>query len=211
MRHAHDHQHFLVSDYLKWPDELRCELIDGVVYDMSPAPTISHQTTVKQLTIALDQALRSRRKGEGGGDGCELFVSPIDVVLSENSVVQPDVVVVCDLTKTQNGRYIDGAPDLVIEVLSPSTAAKDMKQKRDLYQRAGVGEYLLIHPTDHMAWYYHLDDQGRYGEATIWSVQDELHLALLPEYSPTLQELFEWPPEDPTPISRPLERQESAD
>lgn len=202
MHQAHDQQHFLVSDYLGWPDELRCELIDGVVYDMSPAPTLEHQEAIGALFAELRAAFKNR----GGGDGppdCRLFVAPVDVILFEDSVVQPDIAVVCDPAKLADHRFIQGAPDLVVEVLSPSTAAKDLKQKRELYQRAGIPEYLAVHPIDHVAHYYRLDGEGRYGEPAIWSGTDELRLKLLPEFTPTFGELLEWPSEKPNLVIPP--------
>lgn len=107
---------FTYSDYLTWFDEERWELLDGEPHAMTPAPTTGHQRVVGRLYRELANALE-------GGD-CIPFVSSVDVVLSESTVVQPDVVVVCDRAKIRpNGIF--GAPDLVVEVLSPSAGLKD--------------------------------------------------------------------------------------
>jgi len=103
------------SDYLSWPDEERWEIIDGGVYNMTPAPTIKHQNIAGILYATLNQNLKGR--------SCRPFIAPADVVLSEHDVVQPDVLVVCDEKKITEAN-IQGAPDLVVEVLSPSTALK---------------------------------------------------------------------------------------
>lgn len=188
---------YSVADYLQWPEDIRCELIDGVIYDMSPAPLIGHQRLAGELYFRLRWVMEQRGSGNGGeGCGtCELLQAPVDVVLSPNSVVQPDLLVVCDPAKLANGKYVDGAPDLVVEVLSPSTALKDKREKRRLYERAGVAEYLLLDPAEFYAEYYRLE-QGAYGVPAIWGAADRLALALFPELTATLGELFGWPAAD---------------
>lgn len=182
---------YTVADYMRWPEDIRCELIDGTIYDMSPAPTIVHQRLLVGLSSLL-QAVLQRRKGNSGCDGCELFVAPIDVVLSANSVVQPDLIVVCDPAKLANGKHVIGAPDLVVEILSPSTAVKDKREKRCLYEQAAVPEYLIINPAEFYAEYYRLDN-GAYGLPIIWSGEDIPRLALFPGLDVKLSDMFGWP------------------
>ena len=135
---------YTVQDYLSWPDDVRCELIHGQVYDMTPTPSLDHQEVVGALYAALrDESARGRH---GGGGSCRVFVAPVDVVLSRDTVVQPDVVVVCDPAKTADRQRVQGAPDLVVEVLSPSTSIKDRREKRALYEAHGVPEYLIVDP-----------------------------------------------------------------
>ena len=129
---------YRLKDYLALPDEPRVELIDGCFYDMA-APHGLHQAVCGFLYARLlDFVTRNRGK-------CYPFISPFDVQLDadDKTVVQPDVFVICDRDKFQNGR-IFGAPDLVIEVLSPSTRRKDMFLKLMKYQNAGVREYWIV-------------------------------------------------------------------
>ena len=175
-------QLFNVADYLGWPDDERWELIAGVPYNMSPAPTIKHQNVVITLAAKLKQALK--------GKPCKPFIAPVDVILSEYDVVQPDLLVVCQPEKIGE-KAIHGAPDLVVEVLSPSTALKDMREKKALYERAGVREYLVIDPLENYVQRFFLGEDGRYGHAEVFGSDEELPLQSLPELILSLAELFE--------------------
>jgi len=130
---------YTYEDYLKFPDELRCEIIDGEIFDMTPAPTTDHQDVTGTLYHFIRTHLDIKKLP------CRVFVSPVDVILSEKDVVQPDVVVVCDKSKILR-RGIFGAPDVVFEVLSPGTEVKDRKKKMELYAVSGVKEYFLVNP-----------------------------------------------------------------
>lgn len=116
----------------------KCELIDGVVVKAQASPTAFHQKLVMRLSARLDAFITSR------GGSCEVFPSPFDVVLDDYHVVQPDVLVNCDPSKN-DGKRINGAPDLVIEITS-SNKGYDYNQKTDMYRRAGVREYWIIDP-----------------------------------------------------------------
>ncbi len=160
---------------------------------MTPAPTLEHQEVVGTFYAFLRGEI-IHKGGGGGKPPCRVLVAPVDVLLAENTIVQPDIIVVCDPKKLENGQYVDGPPELVVEILSPSTALKDRREKRDLYESVGVAEYLIVDPEEHYAEHYRLDSQGgRYGSSTIWGAEDELALALLPELATTLSELFGWP------------------
>ena len=145
---------FTLEDYLRLPDDQRVELIDGVFYDMA-APTTIHQGVAGFLyKKLLDYVMEN--KGP-----CVPFMSPVDVQLDcdDKTVVQPDVLVVCDRTKYKNGRVF-GAPDLVIEVLSPSTRRKDMQLKMYKYAGAGVREYWMADPEKKLIVQYDLEHLG---------------------------------------------------
>ena len=170
---------FTYADYRQWPDDERWELIDGVAYAMAPAPTISHQILTGQLFRQIDQAL--------DGTPCRALIAPVDVLLPAaneadeqvTTVVQPDILVVCDPAKvTEN--HIRGAPDWIIEVLSPATARHDHLTKRALYERAGVREYWLVHPVDRVITLYTLKD-GLYGGPEIVGMAGERSPAIFPE------------------------------
>ncbi|MEM9457088.1 MAG: Uma2 family endonuclease [Myxococcota bacterium] len=152
---------FTYRDYCDWDDGQRWELIDGIARAMSPAPSMPHQSLVTALTAQLHAKLQ--------GTPCKVLVAPLDVRLPEASedddavttVVQPDILVVCDQSKLDD-RGCRGAPDFVVEVLSRSTAAHDQIIKRDLYERHGVREYWLVHPIDQIVTVYRLGSNGRY-------------------------------------------------
>ena len=136
-------QKYNYSDYYKWDDNRRWELIEGVPYLMAPAPSESHH----DCAIGLFEILRNYLKGKK----CKVFIAPFDVRLNSDSaddtVVQPDVFIVCDESK-RDGKSINGAPDFIAEVLSPSTGRHDKLTKHKLYQNAGVKEYWIVDPVD---------------------------------------------------------------
>jgi Uma2 family endonuclease len=137
---------YTYADLRRWPDDVRWELIEGEAYAMT-GPSWQHQLVCLGLAAQLRVLFRDR--------GCHVLVAPFDVRLpvtqedddAITTVVQPDISVVCDASKL-DARGCRGAPDLVIEVLSPSTAARDHLIKRALYERHGVREYWLVHPLD---------------------------------------------------------------
>ena len=175
-------QTFSVADYLGWPDDERWELIDGVPYNMSPAPSIKHQNVVITIAAKLKAALK--------GKPCKPFIAPVDVILSEHDVVQPDLLVVCNPEKIGE-KAIHGAPDLVVEVLSPSTALKDMREKKALYERAGVREYVVVDPLENYVQRFFLGADGHYANADVFGVEEDLPLLSLPELILPLAEVFE--------------------
>ncbi len=140
-----DDRHYTYRDYRDWPEDERWELINGVAYSMS-SPTTEHQRVSRVLSRAFAVFL--------DGKPCEVFYAPLDVFLYRlkeqdeadvDTVVQPDLVVVCDKIRIrQNGIW--GAPDLVVEILSPSTSRKDLNEKFNVYQRSGVKEYWVVDP-----------------------------------------------------------------
>ncbi len=128
------------EDYEEISEEFRVELINGVLYEME-APDSIHQMILARLWSVFDSFIR-QNKG-----ACMAFVSPLDVQLDrdDKTVIQPDIVIVCDREKIIR-RGIYGAPDLVVEILSGSTARRDMTLKTDKYAQAGVREYWLVNP-----------------------------------------------------------------
>jgi len=185
-----EHEHFTYSDYLTWPDDERWELINGEAYMMSPAPTRKHQ----EITIELASQFHIYLKGKS----CKVYTAPFDVRLPETpeapddeieTVVQPDIVVVCDHAKLDD-KGCKGAPDLVVEILSPSTSKKDLQDKLFLYQRVGVKEYWIIHPSDKTVMVFQLDNQGEYGRASMYAADDKFGVPLLGDLVIDLGEVF---------------------
>jgi Uma2 family endonuclease len=134
---------FTYADYAKWETDERFELIDGYPVKMS-APAATHQRILRKLSTRIDNFLN--------GKTCELFVAPFDVCLfglgeKDKTVVQPDLLVICDDSKIDE-KYCNGAPDLVIEILSPSNRSHDILVKFNLYLGAGVKEYWVVDPED---------------------------------------------------------------
>lgn len=134
---------FTLAQWWTWPEGERWELIGGIAFAMSPVPKVVHQEIALKFAYALKSFLE--------GKPCKAFISPIDVFLPDadpgtpDTVVQPDVIVVCDPAKIGE-EGIHGAPDLVAEILSDSTAYKDLTVKKAAYERSGVREYWIINP-----------------------------------------------------------------
>ncbi|NLG84767.1 MAG: Uma2 family endonuclease [Firmicutes bacterium] len=180
---------YTYGDYLTWPDDERWELIDGVPYNMSPAPSSSHQKVsgelFKQIAVYLT------------GKTCEVYAAPFDVRLPKGdeadelieTVVQPDLLVVCDPEKLDE-RGCKGAPDWIVEILSPQTAAKDMKIKRDLYERVGVREYWLVDPGNRTVEVYQSGDGGRYGRPEVYAAGDRVKVGVFPDLVIDLAAVF---------------------
>jgi Uma2 family endonuclease len=160
---AHQHQdRFSYAHYLTWPEEERWEIVDGIAWAMSPAPSRIHQDLVGNLFVQIKQQLKDRP--------CSVYIAPFDVRLAAadaaddeiESVVQPDISIFCDRSKLDD-RGAHGAPEWIIEILSPATALRDQTTKRDLYARHGVSEYWLVHPGDRTLTCYRHPTEGRYG------------------------------------------------
>jgi Uma2 family endonuclease len=173
-----DDRYHTYADYLTWPDDVRYELVDGVAYLMVPAPDLAHQDVVGEIYFQLRTAL-----GEGP---CRPFIAPVEVRLPKSdetdaqvdTVVQPDVLVVCDPSGLDR-RGVRGAPDLVVEVLSPATAGHDHVVKRRIYERAGVKEYWLVHPVDRIVTIYRLEGSG-YGAPLVQELTGASEVGVLP-------------------------------
>ena len=171
--------YFTYGDYCRWPDEERWELIDGEAYAMSPAPTRMHQEFVVELAAQIHPRL--------AGTSCHVYVAPFDVRLPRrneaddqvDTVVQPDVAVICDLRKLDD-KGCRGAPDWIVEILSPSSAAHDQIRKCALYERHGVREYWLLHPVDRVLIIYRLGEDGAYGAPDIRALKEPTPVAVIP-------------------------------
>ena len=154
---------YTYTDYLNWRFDEMVELIRGKVYKMSPAPAPYHQYISAELIYLIKHYLRKK--------GCQAYHAPFDVRLplpdeyqkdgKISTVVQPDIFVVCDVSKIDH-QGCNGAPDWVIEILSKSTAKKDLIEKFEVYQHSGVKEYWIIHPDERTLLAYYLNQDGQY-------------------------------------------------
>ena len=175
---------YTYADYYSWNDDNRWELIDGTVYAMAPGPSPTHQSTIGKLFWHLQSYLRDK--------SCEVFMSPLDVRLnadtSDNTVVQPDLIIVCDKSKIDS-RGIVGAPDFVAEVLSPYTAKHDMDRKYKAYMKAGVKEYWIIDPFNKMLMAHILHD-GKYEGKPYFQDDAAVPVTVLEDCTISLVDLF---------------------
>ncbi|MCL1809977.1 MAG: Uma2 family endonuclease [Clostridiales bacterium] len=131
---------YTYADYAGWDDDKRYELIDGVAYMMSPAPSRQHQEVLVEMIWQIRSFLE--------GKPCKVYAAPFDVRLNaagdaEDTVVQPDIVIVCDKSKLDK-KGCNGTPDMVVEILSPSTASRDRLVKFNKYLEAGIKEYWIV-------------------------------------------------------------------
>ncbi len=168
-------RHYTYADYLKFPEDERWEIIDGVAYNMSPAPTVDHQSLAGELHLQVGSQLRGKR--------CRVYFSPIDVRFQDSpntdKVVQPDLLVVCDRSKIRSAGIV-GAPDWIVEILSPGTAGKDHIVKRGLYEKQGVREYWLMHPVDRIVTIYRLGPEAKYLQADVYELKGKLSVDAVP-------------------------------
>jgi Uma2 family endonuclease len=131
------------------------------------------------------------------GKKCQVYAAPFDVMFPEGSlrdedittVVQPDLVVVCDESKLVD-RGCLGVPDLVVEILSPATGRKDMREKLSLFERAGVREYWIVHPFDLTVEVFALSESGRYGKPEVYGPGDELRVGIFDDLTIDLEQVF---------------------
>lgn len=162
---------YTVEDYFAIPDDRRVELIDGVIYDMA-SPISIHQILVTQIW---EQFFHYIQKKKGN---CLPIVSPIDVQLDcdERTMVQPDVIVMCDRDKVK--KHIYGHPDLVVEILSPSSTKLDNRIKLGKYANAGVREYWIVDPVKRSLLVYNFEE-GDW--PTIYGFDDKIPVHIFPE------------------------------
>ncbi len=173
---------YTFHDYLTWPDEERWEIIDGVAYSMSPAPGIRHQRVTNKINILL-----STHKNLP--ENCTVSIAPTDVVLSEHDIVQPDVFIVCEESKITDAN-IQGVPDITIEVIAPNTSLKDRGKKLHLYQKAGVGEYIIIDPIELYVERFFLNENGVFNHSEIFHSEEVLHLMTFENVDIPLRDVF---------------------
>lgn len=183
---------YTYADYLTWEWEQMAELIHGKIYKMSPAPGSHHQRIAGNLHVPLWNYFRGKK--------CQVFLAPFDVRLPSSSnrktnrdivtVVQPDLCVICDPYKIDN-RGCLGAPDWIIEILSRHTSAKDLSLKFDVYEKAGVNEYWVVHPEEQTLLIYALDENGKYrGSRKPFTIADAVSPMTFPDLHISLEEVF---------------------
>ncbi len=180
---------YTYDDYYSWDFEERVELIKGRVFEVNPITYTIHQEIVGNIFTAFKTALNQKDN--------KVFIGPLDVRLPDNgllsdkdisTVLQPDICVICDLTKIDKRGCI-GAPDLVVEVLSPGNSAKELKNKYKVYEEAGVKEYWVVSPQNQNFLIYTLQE-GKFQLSPVKMPGDIITSAVLPGFSLDLAELF---------------------
>ena len=182
---------YTYADYLTWMDEVRRELIEGFV-KLLPAPRSVHVVVSSNIAWHLDSVVR-KNKGK-----CKVLHAPFDVRLPKNgetandkiyTVVQPDICVICDLSKIDEEGCC-GAPDLIVEVLSPLTAKRDLNDKFFLYEEAGVSEYWIVHPKEKSVQVFLLQDNGKYDDGIVYERAVKVPVHLFNDYLIDLEDIF---------------------
>ncbi|MBE7173457.1 MAG: Uma2 family endonuclease [Williamsia sp.] len=181
---------YTYADYLIWKYEERLELIRGKIFKMSPAPNPVHQ----QLTMKISGELFLFLKGTQ----CQVYPAPLDVRLpvqnrkkdhEVTTVVQPDVCVICDLSKIDD-KGCCGAPDLVVEILSPGNSRKEVRLKFELYEEAGVKEYWLVNPAEQNLVVYVQKEAGKFEGGKMYTDGDQLESWAVPGFILEVSEIF---------------------
>jgi Uma2 family endonuclease len=183
---------YTYAEYLTWFDDVRRELIDGFIYMMS-APRRIHAKISMEMGFIIQTFIRKRKRK------CQIFHAPFDVRLpiegskkddELHNVVQPDICVVCDLSKLDYRGCI-GAPDLMVEVLSPSTMKKDWTKKYALYQEAGVREYWIVDPVEKVVHVFLLKRNGKFDEGITYKCNEKAPVHIFEGLEIDLNELFD--------------------
>lgn len=166
---------YTYADYLTWMDDVRRELFNGFIKLMTPAPSSRHQEISTNLVSIYWNFLRNKH--------CKIYHAPSDVRFPNNkksltdkqvyTVLQPDLYVVCDLSKIDD-RGCLGAPDLVIEIISPQNSQRDTKDKFEIYQEHGVREYWIVGPNDETVNVFVLGNSGKYEFKGLYTGNDQI-------------------------------------
>ena len=162
---------------------------------MSPAPTTFHQRISLNIVSKMQIFLE--------GKNCKLFYAPVDVRLKGKpfrkkklrddeitTVVQPDIIVVCDEEKLKDTRSIDGAPEFIVEILSPGNTKTEIKYKFDLYEENGVEEYWVVYPEYKQIHVYLLNEKEEYGKPVIYEDNENINPVVLKGLSIATNEIF---------------------
>jgi len=180
---------YTYADYLQWDFEERIELIKGRIFKMSPAPGSAHQEISGNIYFAFKLYLLKKP--------CKVFSAPFDVRLPRKSknnqdlitVVQPDICVICDPSKIDE-RGCLGAPDIVVEILSPGNNKTELQNKYEVYEESGVQEYWIVSPQDKTFFRYTLNSEGAYFPSKLLTFESEVTTPILPGFVLNLEAVF---------------------
>jgi Uma2 family endonuclease len=178
------------ANYLKWAFDERVEIVKGRLFKMTPAPSRIHQKISWAVSRVISKYLDGKK--------CEAYTAPFDVRLPRKSkedkeiftVVQPDMCVICDPSKLDDRGCI-GAPDIVVEILSPGNNKKELQNKYEVYEESGVKEYWIVWPEHKTFLKYTLNVNGKYQPSRVMTVGEEVDTPILPGFVLKLEEVFQ--------------------
>ena len=180
---------YTYADYLKWKFEERLELFRGKIFKLS-APNTKHQDISGNIFVPISLFLKKKP--------CKVFAAPFDVRLpvknkkkddEVTTVVQPDICIICDESKIDS-RGCCGAPDLVIEILSPGNSKKEIRLKYELYEEAGVKEYWIVNPEEENIVVFVLNEEGKFSGLKMYAGDDNIQSFAVPGLNINLTEIF---------------------
>jgi Uma2 family endonuclease len=183
-----ENKEFSYEDYLTWPDDQRCEILDSSAY-MQAAPSRIHQEITGELFRQFANYLQ--------GKPCKVYHAPFCVRLDNEknasdirNVVEPDITIVCDRSKLDD-KGCKGVPDMIIEVISPSSGKMDRILKFNRYEKAGVKEYWIVEPDERIVSVFTLQDSGRYGRPDMYTESNTIKSTLFPDCEIDLDIVFD--------------------
>ena len=191
MQLSQEEKNYTYADYLKFPDDERWEIIDGILY-MQSAPSPAHQLISSEFNRQFANYLL--------GKPCKVYPAPFSVRLTKGDekqneditkVVEPDITVVCDKSKI-DGKGCNGTPDLIIEVISPSSIQRDRVKKFNIYEDAGVKEYWIVEPVGKIVSVFVLQSNKRYGRPDNYTENDNIIVSIFPDLIIELCTVFDF-------------------
>jgi len=177
------------ADYLTWPEDERWEIIDGIAY-MQATPSPIHQEILIGLSVQFHHYL--------SGKPCKVYPAPFSVRLTQDNesknedikkVVEPDISIVCDKSRIDS-KGCKGAPDLIVEIISPSSVKMDRFTKFNSYEKAGVKEYWIVEPEGKLVSVFVLQANQRYGRPEVYSEEDKINVSIFPDLTVDLAPVF---------------------
>ena len=178
----HEKRKYTYEDYCQLPEEVRAEVLDGEIL-MSPSPFRKHQSVSREIEFRLCQWVETHHLGE-------VYDAPFDVVLSKHNVVQPDILYISNERRSiLTEANVQGAPDLVVEILSPSDKKRDTVKKKEIYEKYGVKEYWIVDPDTETIFVFILEEKVFQGRG-IYNRNQILKSPLLPGFSLMLEDVF---------------------
>ena len=170
---------YTYKDYILYDENERIEIIDGTIYNMSPAPSRIHQKLITEILAEI----RNYIKANNGS--CEVYPAPFDVILKNDdeiiedckNIIQPDISVICDKNKLTD-KGCTGSPDMIVEVVSPYNPNNDFIRKLNLYDIYKVKEYWIVNPMKKNILIYKLDEKERYGMPDIYTFEDKVPVGI---------------------------------